>query len=86
MDPTLASASASASPEGDAALSLAAWFRSACKVYAPFYRQMTIGSYEQEFVEGEFFESGQPFALAYGDVADAFNHYMKRTMTDEGSC
>jgi hypothetical protein len=55
-------------------------------VYAPFYRQMTIGSYEQEFVEGEFFESGQPFALAYGDVADAFNHYMKRTMTDEGSC
>jgi hypothetical protein len=80
MEQTLGSATA----ELNAVVAQGAWFRSVCKVYAPFYRQMTIGSYGQEFPEGEFFESGEPFALAYGDVTDAFDHYMEEDNDGRG--
>lgn len=58
--------------------SQAARFRHICRVFAPLYRQATIGSYftngpaenEYEGVNGAVFE------LAYADVLDAFRHYM----------
>lgn len=49
----------------------AARFTELCHVYAPKYRQMTIGSYDLENVfESEYFE------LAYSDVEEAFNQYL----------
>jgi pimeloyl-ACP methyl ester carboxylesterase len=61
---------------GAAVVSQAAWFRSLCSVYAPLYRQMSVGSYDEVFPEGQFWESGEPFAVAYADVSAAFDHYL----------
>jgi hypothetical protein len=55
--------------ELDALLSQAARFNSVCRVFAPLYRQGTIGSFGSE-------QSEEIFALAYADVLDAFKHYM----------
>src|SRR5262245_27270254 len=51
---------------------MAARFSSLCRVYAPVYRQVTLGS----FGEGGEEETQQRFDLAYGDVLDAFRHYL----------
>jgi pimeloyl-ACP methyl ester carboxylesterase len=49
----------------------AARFTELCNVYAPKYRQMTIGSYGVENVfESEYFE------LGYADVEEAFSQYL----------
>lgn len=52
-------------------VSQAAHFTEACAVYAPLYRQITIGTY---FTKDERRESFQ--ATAFSDVLDAFLHYM----------
>jgi Protein of unknown function (DUF3089) len=49
----------------------AARFRYACRVFAPFYRQTTIGTYLQSA------EKRRPYReVALSDVVDAFLHYM----------
>jgi hypothetical protein len=53
-----------------------AWFRSVCRVFAPLYRQMTIGTYYDSLGRGELYETTEPFAVAYSDVSAAFDHYM----------
>ena len=53
----------------------AARFTRLCNVYAPKYRQMTIGSYGVEDVfNSEFFE------LGYSDVEEAFRQYLAENM------
>ncbi len=59
-----------------ALLSQGAWFRSVCRVFAPLYRQMTIGTYLEALGRGEHYETTEPFAVAYADVFAAFDHYM----------
>ena len=49
----------------------AARFTSLCKVFAPKYRQMTIGSYAVEDVRNSEF-----FATAFADVDEAFAQYL----------
>ena len=49
----------------------AARFTELCNVYAPKYRQMTIGSYGVE----DAFES-EYFALGYADIEEAFDQYL----------
>ncbi len=53
----------------DPLLSQAARFTSLCRVFAPLYRQVTLGTFNapnaQQFID-----------VAYGDVLDAFKHYM----------
>lgn len=49
-----------------------AWFRSVCRVFAPLYRQMTIGTYSN----GDFAASAE-FSLAFGDVEAAFEDYLQ---------
>ena len=53
----------------DPLLSQAAPFTRLCRVFAPLYRQVTIGTFgasnAQQFLD-----------IAYGDVLDAFKHYM----------
>lgn len=54
------------------ALSQAGRFNSVCRVFAPYYRQMTMGTYYSSQPEYETI-----FNNAYGDVDDAFEYYMK---------
>jgi len=49
----------------------AAQFGRVCKLYVPFYRQVTIGTYFRNEKRRE-----QGLDVAYSDVADAFLHYM----------
>lgn len=55
-----------------------ALYRGVCRMFAPLYRQMTLGTYA-EFVldvqESKFFQQ------AYGDVLEAFEYYMRRHNT-----
>lgn len=53
-------------------LAHAAPFTSTCRVFAPLYRQMAIGTY----VFASDYEATDSFAMAYGDVTAAFDHYM----------
>jgi hypothetical protein len=50
----------------------AARFVSLCRMFAPYYRQMTLDSYGA----AENYEATEYFATAYGDVRRAFDHYM----------
>jgi pimeloyl-ACP methyl ester carboxylesterase len=50
----------------------AARFTELCNVYAPYYRQMTIGTYG---AEGGY-RSTEQFALAFSDVEEAFKQYL----------
>lgn len=54
----------------------AAPFAQVCRVFAPFYRQATIGSYSQRSSEAV-----QVFKNAFADVANAFETYL-RTWND----
>jgi hypothetical protein len=47
----------------------AARFNSLCRVFAPIYRQITLSVIFNDMLEGDR-------ELAYGDVADAFKHYI----------
>lgn len=58
--------------ELDPLMSQAARFSSLCTVYAPLYRQITIGTYMT--AETEVIEEG--LEIAYQDVLEAFKHYM----------
>jgi hypothetical protein len=60
-----------------ALLNQAARLDSVCEVYAPVYRQLTIGSLLQRF-DGQADETAYAEAreLAYADVLDAFRHYL----------
>lgn len=53
----------------------AARFTEKCAVYAPFYRQMTIGTYEVE----EGYRTTEYYEMAYNDVNDAFSQYLKES-------
>ena len=55
--------------ELDPLLSQAARFNGSCRVFAPLYRQITLGTFGDPNV-------AQYEAIAYGDVEDAFRHYM----------
>jgi hypothetical protein len=58
-------------PMARTAFAQAAGFTEACAVYAPLYRQVTIGTYLRSA------ETREPyFEVAFSDVADAFVHYM----------
>jgi hypothetical protein len=58
-------------PMASTTLAQAARFGEVCNVYAPLYRQVTIGTY----VFGEAAREKR-LAVAYSDVADAFAHYL----------
>ncbi|MCC6215606.1 MAG: DUF3089 domain-containing protein [Polyangiaceae bacterium] len=59
------------SPMLDPLLSQAARLGSACRVFAPLYRQVTIGTFSAEP------EIAEPLLqVAYADVADAFEHFL----------
>ena len=51
---------------------------SVCKVYAPVYRQLTVGSLLQRMGDGEVDDDAMESAdaTAYGDVVDAWKHYI----------
>lgn len=49
----------------------AARFREVCRVYAPLYRQMTISGFASQ-------DRDKLQAIAYGDVRNAFKHYMAK--------
>jgi hypothetical protein len=55
--------------ELDPLLNQAARFNRLCRLYAPLYRQVTIGSFIAP-------NSAELLDVAYGDVLDAFKHYM----------
>jgi len=55
----------------DPLLSQAARFNGSCRVFAPLYRQVTLGTYGAAEPQRQQF-----FDLAYSDVSDAFRHYM----------
>jgi len=55
--------------ELDPLLSQAGRFTRACRVFAPLYRQITLGTFSSPDV-------AQYEAIAYGDVRDAFQHYL----------
>jgi len=54
----------------DPLLSQAAPFTRICRVFAPLYRQVTIGTLTNPTNAQQFLD------IAYGDVLDAFKHYM----------
>jgi hypothetical protein len=54
------------------ALAQAARFDEACRVFVPYYRQVTIGTY---FMEGPELRDRR-LKVAFSDVLDAFLHYM----------
>ncbi len=58
-------------PESRTAMVQAARLSEVCAVYAPLYRQVTIGTYFASQEKRERF-----LATAYSDVYDAFLHYM----------
>ncbi len=47
-------------------------FGAQCKIYAPMYRQVTLAALRKVMMGGQ----GGDAALAYGDVRDAWNHYL----------
>lgn len=49
-------------------------FRGTCRMYAPLYRQMTIGTYFTYF--GGAWEETPHFQTAYEDIVEAFDYYM----------
>lgn len=55
--------------ELDALLGQAARFNKICRVFAPLYRQITLGTFGDPNV-------AEYQAIAYGDVEEAFRHYM----------
>jgi hypothetical protein len=55
----------------DPLLSQAARFNGACRIFAPLYRQVTLGTYAAADPARQ-----QYFDLAYSDVSEAFRHYM----------
>lgn len=59
----------------DAIRNQAARFTGLCNVYAPLYRQMTIGSYG---VPGGY-RNSEFFDRAFADVESAFNHFLAET-------
>jgi hypothetical protein len=59
--------------ELDPLLSQAARFTGQCRVFAPLYRQVTIGTYGSPDPPRQSY-----FDLAYSDVEDAFKQYMAR--------
>ncbi len=58
-------------PMARTAAAQVARFRSVCSMYAPLYRQVTIGTYLRKASFAEPY-----FAVAESDVVDAFLHYM----------
>lgn len=50
-------------------------FRSVCKLYAPMYRQTTLGSLNRALQGNAVSEA--TFGQAYADVRDAWRHYLK---------
>ena len=50
-------------------------FSGACRVFAPVYRSMTLAAITYAATGGDVTD---PAMLAYGDVRDAFRHYMAR--------
>lgn len=54
----------------------AARFGSLCNLYAPRYRQATIGSYPERGDDVDDLFDLEPFAIAYADVLDAFQTYL----------
>jgi pimeloyl-ACP methyl ester carboxylesterase len=56
--------------ELDPLLSQAARFTRACRVFAPLYRQITLPTFSAPDAETYL-------AIAYGDVRDAFQHYLR---------
>ncbi len=58
-------------PMLDPLLNQASRFTRTCRVFAPLYRQVTIGTFLNDTPERQ-----QYFDTAYGDVDDAFKHYM----------
>ena len=50
-------------------------FSGACRMFAPIYRSMTLGAITYAATGGDVTE---PAMMAYGDVRDAFRHYMAR--------
>ena len=62
-------------PELLAALSwTGSHFRGVCRVFAPLYHQMSIGTY---FEFWPFWEDTEFFQRAYDDVVEAFEYYMR---------
>jgi hypothetical protein len=59
------------SPMTRVAMAHAARFRTTCRVFAPLYRQATIGAYLRPPAERDSY-----LAVAASDVLDAFAHYM----------
>lgn len=59
-------------PMLDALYNQAARFTGQCNVYAPLYRQMTLGSYD---MAGGIFGS-EFFDIAFGDIDEAFDQYL----------
>jgi len=55
-------------------------FASQCKIYAPMYRQITLASLRKVMMGGQ----GGDAALAYGDVRDAWNHYLTQENKGRG--
>lgn len=47
-------------------------FGAQCRIYAPMYRQITLASLRKVMMGGQAGDA----ALAYGDVRDAWNHYL----------
>lgn len=47
-------------------------FASQCRIYAPMYRQITVAALRKVMMGGQAGDA----ALAYGDVRDAWNHYL----------
>jgi hypothetical protein len=64
------------SEENFVALLQAARYSSVCRVFAPIYRQVTVGAIFGD-VEGDF-------ELAYNDVLDAFKHYIANENNGRG--
>ena len=52
-------------------------YEDTCTMYAPFYRQMTFPVYEQRIAG-----SGEHLEIAYGDVKEAFEHFLAQVDDD----
>ena len=48
-------------------------FRGTCRMYAPLYRQMTLGTYYAD----DAWEDTPYFQTAYADIVEAFDYYMR---------
>jgi hypothetical protein len=57
-------------------LGQAAPFRGSCRIFAPAYHTMTIGTYDRLL-----WDETEYFQIAYADVADAFEYYMRNHNT-----